>query len=189
MSRSLRVVTFSCLLTVVLVVLMLARPAPVSVAATPAPTASAMTADEVRVFVTRWLKANGEALKTGNCPEFVGEFYSPKFVQHNQGSDPDSGFSDVVATCVTVHGATSDFHTEIKDVMVEGNRFTVLMVNRATNTGPWPPLITIPTNKKLEWQEVDLCRIADGKIQECRQVWDSLNLLLQLGLEISMPKK
>lgn len=77
-----------------------------------------------------------------------------------------------------------DFHTEIQDLIAEGDKAVARVIMTGTHTGDF---YGIPaTGKRVEFTGMFIARIADGKIVEHWGEEDSYGLLLQLGLKLKM---
>ena len=75
-----------------------------------------------------------------------------------------------------------DFHTEIKDLVAEGDKVVARVLMTGTHTGNF---YGIPaTGKRVEFTGVYIARIENGKIVEHWGEEDSYGLLLQLGMKL-----
>jgi steroid delta-isomerase-like uncharacterized protein len=75
-----------------------------------------------------------------------------------------------------------DFHTEIQDLIAEGDKVVARVLMTGTHTGNF---YGIPaTGKRVEFTGVFIARIENGKIVEHWGEEDSYGLLLQLGLKL-----
>ena len=75
-----------------------------------------------------------------------------------------------------------DFHTEIQDLVAEGDKVVARVLMTGIHTGDF---YGIPaTGKRVEFTGVFIARIADGKIIEHWGEEDSYGLLLQLGMKL-----
>jgi predicted ester cyclase len=79
-----------------------------------------------------------------------------------------------------VRSAVPDFHTEIEDLVAEGNRVAWRYSSAGSHTGA--PLFGTPaTGRAVNWTGTAILRIEGGMIQE---IWDNVDLLAiysQLG--------
>ena len=85
-----------------------------------------------------------------------------------------------------IHKATllgmPDWHTEIEDLIAEGDKVAARIIMTGTHTGDF---FGIPaTGKKISFSGIYIVRIANGRIVEHWGEEDSVGLLQQLG---SMP--
>ncbi len=75
-----------------------------------------------------------------------------------------------------------DFHTEIQDLVAEGDTVVARVLMTGTHTGDF---YGIPaTGKRVEFTGVFIARIENGKIVEHWGEEDSYGLLLQLGMKL-----
>ncbi len=73
-----------------------------------------------------------------------------------------------------------DGKSTIEDIAVDGDKVWARVSARATNTGPFMGMP--PTGKRVNFEVMDLCRFAGGKIVEHWGVTDNLVMMQQLGL-------
>ncbi len=83
-----------------------------------------------------------------------------------------------------IHRATMDawpdLHTEIVDLIAEGDRVAARIVMTAT---PQKPLMGVPaTGRSFRMTGLYVVRLANGKIVEHRGVEDAVGMLQQLGV-------
>jgi steroid delta-isomerase-like uncharacterized protein len=75
-----------------------------------------------------------------------------------------------------------DFHTEIQDLVAEGDTVVARVLMTGTHTGDF---YGIPaTGKRVEFTGVFIARIENGRIVEHWGEEDSYGLLLQLGMKL-----
>src|SRR3972149_6566775 len=81
--------------------------------------------------------------------------------------------------------ALPDFHIRELHTVAQGDWISREFVNTGTHTGPLVGADgrTIPpTNKRVEFNEIDLFKIEGGKVTEMRLYFDQLGFLAQLGI-------
>ncbi len=67
----------------------------------------------------------------------------------------------------------------------KGDKVMVWDIDSANHVGMWR---NIPaTNKRVSWRAVDCYRLADGKVVECRFMFDTFSFLQQIGA-IALPQ-
>lgn len=109
------------------------------------------------------------------------ELTSPDLVEHqNFGPDHAPGAEGVKAVIASLRRAFSDFHLEIEDLSVDGDKVWLRMVGTGINDGPF--MGNEPTGRRMRTDVFDLIRVADGKMVEHWGVPDRLGTLFQLGL-------
>jgi steroid delta-isomerase-like uncharacterized protein len=75
-----------------------------------------------------------------------------------------------------------DFHTEIQDLIAEGDKVVARVLMTGTHTGDF---YGIPaTGKRVEFTGVFIARIENGRIVEHWGEEDAYNLLLQMGMKL-----
>ena len=102
-----------------------------------------------------------------------------RFVWHgpnDESSDP--GFSDQGLR--NEFAAFPDIRYEIADVIAEGDKVVVRLVEPATFTGEW--LGIPPTGNRVTLRGTSIFRFERGKIVEEWDRWDTVGLLLELGV-------
>ncbi len=76
--------------------------------------------------------------------------------------------------------AFSDYNETIEDIIAEGDKVWVFITYTATHTGELLGLA--PTGKKLTAKAVDIHRIVDGKVVEYRNVTNTMDWNILLGV-------
>jgi predicted ester cyclase len=113
--------------------------------------------------------------------EIADELTSPELLEHqNFGPDHAPGAEGVKAVIASLRRAFSDFHLEIEDVVVDGDKVWLRMVGTGTNNGPF--MGNPPTGRPMRTDVFDLIRVSHGKMIEHWGVPDRLATLFQLGL-------
>lgn len=83
--------------------------------------------------------------------------------------------------------AFTDFHFDIKDILIEGDKISLWAEIRGTHTGE---LFGIPaTNKKVIFREAVWYKMKDGKLDEVYPFVDYNSLFEQLGQYPSLQKQ
>jgi steroid delta-isomerase-like uncharacterized protein len=80
--------------------------------------------------------------------------------------------------------AFPDGEVKIVNVIVQGNWAVVEFVNRGTQTGPLHSSLGVfpPSGRRMEARYCSVMRVADGKVVEGRDYYDSASIARQLGL-------
>lgn len=115
-----------------------------------------------------------EALNQENWAELIGEFF-PTAADANAFRSWHAPF----------RAAFPDYHVTIDEMIAEGDKVAVRQTVRATHAGEFPvwELKGIaPTGKHLVWIEVQILRVADGKILDGWLIVDGVSRLQQLGV-------
>ena len=110
------------------------------------------------------------------------EYYAADFVPHypsvgmaHVGPGPQ-GVKDLARSILE---GFPDYHETVEDLVAEGDRVAVRLTLRATNTGPLPDGTV--TGRSVEFTDMTIVRIEDGKIAELWGLSDHLTLMTQLG--------
>lgn len=125
-----------------------------------------------------------EAVNSGTLAEVAADILSEDFVRHDlagafPGVEGVKGAADFVAL---LRSAMPDLRFEIRDIFSSGDRVAMRLVMRGTHQGE---LLGVgPTGDTIEISEMNIYRIADGKIAETWQLPDYASLLRQLGLPL-----
>jgi steroid delta-isomerase-like uncharacterized protein len=121
-----------------------------------------------------------EGFNQGNL-DVCEELNAADLVEHQDfGPNHLSGPEGVKAVVTSLRRAFPDFHLEIEDLTVDGDKVWLRMVGSGTNDGPF--MGNPPTGRRMRTNVFDVIRVRDGKIVEHWGVPDRLGTLFQLGL-------
>ena len=113
--------------------------------------------------------------------EVADELTSPDLVEHQDfGPHHAAGAEGVKAVIASLRRAFSDFHLQIEDLVVDGERVWLRMTGTGTNDGPF--MGSPPTGRTMRTPVFDVIRVRDGRMVEHWGVPDRLGTLFQLGL-------
>ena len=142
-------------------------------AATPAQT----NPDDNKALVRRWIDQgfNNKDLSV------VDEIFISEIIINGQRVD-HLGLKNSMSRFIK---AFPDLRVTITEVIAEGDKVVMWYTVQGTQTGEFDGIRA--TGKQVRWIGADLFRIVKGKIVECRFVDDSLGLLRQLGVTVSLP--
>ena len=107
----------------------------------------------------------------------VDELTAPDYVEHTHRYKGREAHKQFLAMHIK---GFPDFHMAIEDMITEGDNVWVLFKVTGTHTGEFLGLA--PTGEKVTFTSVQIYRIVDGKMAECRAVSDSVDFLRQLGV-------
>jgi steroid delta-isomerase-like uncharacterized protein len=118
---------------------------------------------------------------------------TPGIVAHEGGSQRNFEGLEAVKDWITaVRTGYPDFHWTIDDVIVAGDKMTLLWSWTGTNTGPspgGPDVEPLPaTGKTVSNSGVAVIHLVDGKINESWSFYDMASQQLQLGFTITPPE-
>jgi steroid delta-isomerase-like uncharacterized protein len=119
-----------------------------------------------------------EVWSKGNLA-IVDEIYAPNFICHPVGG-PEWRGREGVRQIVTRHRTSfPDWHEQIEDIIIEGDRVVTRFTSRGTHKGEFRGIP--PTGNQVTIAEVAIYRIAEGKIAEQWVFPDEMELLRQVG--------
>jgi predicted ester cyclase len=148
-------------------------------AATPPSTASrSVDAVERNKALVRELT---EVVWNGRGLDRIADFYAPEFVADYRPYSPLREGHDGIRRMVEgAWMAFPDYHEELHELIAEGDRVVVHLTISGTQSGQWGPLP--PTGKRVQFEEIVILQIRDGKVHRQRGIPDNLNALRQLGV-------
>ena len=114
----------------------------------------------------------------------AGEFYAEDFQANYPITDWGRGLEGLKRLATDQRAAFPDYREQIDELITAGDRVIVRLTIRGTHKGPRPNLPA--TGKAVEFSDVTICRIENGKIVEQSGLSDYLSLYLQLGV-IELP--
>ncbi len=112
----------------------------------------------------------------------IDDLYAVDFVAHYSSvgmPDVGPGPEGVKQLASSIRESFPDYHETVEDLVASGDRVAVRLTLRGTNTGPLPDGTV--TGKAVEFTDMTMVRIADGKIAELWGLSDHLSILVQLG--------
>lgn len=111
----------------------------------------------------------------------IPEFYASDFVADYRPYVPlREGHAGIRGMVEGAWTAFPDYHEELNELIAEGDRVVVHLTISGTQQGQWGPLR--PTGKRLQFEEIVILQIRDGKVRRQRGIPDNLNALRQLGV-------
>ena len=121
-----------------------------------------------------------EGFNQGNL-DVCDELAADDLVEHQDfGPGHALGPEGVKAVISSLRRGFPDFHLEIEDIAVDGDKVWLRMAGSGTNDGSF--MGNPPTGRRMRTDVFDLIRVRDGKIVEHWGVPDRLGTLFQLGL-------
>jgi steroid delta-isomerase-like uncharacterized protein len=133
-----------------------------------------MTQSNIDVVKKSW-----EYYQTGDLAG-SRSLFADSFVAHVAGYPRNIGIDEYAAQGKDWLKAFPDFHLEIEDYIVEGDRVVTRAVINGTHQGD---LMGIPaTGKRVRLPGILIDRVNDGKIIERWASWDLIGLMNQVGL-------
>jgi len=100
------------------------------------------------------------------------------YLQHAPGATP--GRATIKRHLALYRAGFPDLRVGIEDILAEGDRVVARTMTEGTHTGPF--LGHPPTRRRFRADGLDIFRLRDGKLVEHWAVFDTLGMLIQLGL-------
>ena len=111
--------------------------------------------------------------------DLAAELFTPGHEMHDPQVPAGKG-PDGMAQTIAVYQENVEGHWEIEDIFSTNDRVTVRWTGSGTHVGE---VNGVPaTGKKVSVDAISIHRMADGKIAETWEVWDTLGFLQQLGV-------
>lgn len=117
------------------------------------------------------------------CNERKNELAAELFTDDHAFHDPQIQIGRgpaAVAGAVAVYQEGVDGHWTIEEMFSSGDRVTVRWTGSGTHVGEVNGIP--PTGKPIRVDAISVHRLADGKIAETWEVWDTLGFLQQVGV-------
>jgi steroid delta-isomerase-like uncharacterized protein len=131
-----------------------------------------------RVFHLAWAKRDYGLIRSSCVPDMP--YYSPSNTKQTDSVEDLIKFAD------SIYVALSDYHIKIEEIIAEGNMVSLRAVVSGIQIGE---ILGVPASgKRIEWGQILMFRIENGKITEMREDYDALGLMQQLGMELK-PKE
>jgi steroid delta-isomerase-like uncharacterized protein len=119
---------------------------------------------------------NGKNLAT------MDELFTPDYVEQNLANPDELGNLESAKQTVNYFlSAFPDVRVTNDDMFAEGDRVAIRMTARGTHKGEFMGIA--PTGKKVTFMGISDARIADGKIAECWEMYDTPGLMRQIGAD------
>ena len=110
----------------------------------------------------------------------VDQILAPNWVNHDPSMPPLQGYEGFKQLTMLFRSAFPGFHTEIEDMLAEGDKVAARFRLRGTNTGSFQGMP--PTGKAVDVTGTGIFRVVDGKVTDNWVNFDALGLMQQLGV-------
>ena len=135
-----------------------------------------MTTDQNKALVRRLVE---EAQAAGNLA-LVDELLAPDFIDHSPLPSVPPTRDGVRALFAALHAAFPDLQITIHEQLAEGDKVMTRKTFAGTHQGEF---LGVPaTGRPVQFDVIDILRVANGKLTEHRCLVDQLALLQQLGV-------
>ena len=116
--------------------------------------------------------------------EGVGHLFARDFVHHFRGPMP-AGFEGLRQIGIMMNGAFPDVVVTEEDLIACGDKVVDRSSAAATHKGAL--MGSPPTHKRVQWSEIHIYRLKDGKVAEHWAEIAMLELLQQAGVVPAVP--
>ena len=130
-----------------------------------------MTSDENKVIFKKLIEANTLAS--------IDELCAPDFVGHLPSFPAPTDRTNFIAFASMLYSAFPDLHHTVEVHLAENDMVAGCVIVRGTHQGDFQGIPA--TGKKVEFYDLIIARLKDGKAVELWAQLDVLNLLQQLG--------
>jgi predicted ester cyclase len=116
----------------------------------------------------------------GDFSGLSSEFTTPTAVLHFRGRDivlSEAGTRGVVQTW---RRGFPDFHFQVEDVVVQGDKVALRLTFTGIQTGPF--MGAPPSGRPIKVSETVIARVVNGRISDIWEDYDELGMRQQLGL-------
>lgn len=130
----------------------------------------------VRQTIKEWNAVNGDVAKMRSL---FDKYYAPDFIYHDV-STGDTNREQTIQDMAKYLTAFPDVSYSIDDILAEGDKTAVRCTLRATHKGTFRGITA--TGKRIVVEQVEIHKIAGGKIVEAWGFSDSQGMMTQLGI-------
>src|SRR5262245_32112961 len=111
----------------------------------------------------------------------IPEFYDEAYIADYRPYAPvQKGHGAIRGMVERAWAAFPDYHEELHELLAEGQLVVTRFTISGTQSGPWGVLPA--TGKRVQFDEIVILELRDGKIVHQRGVADNLTALRQLGV-------
>ena len=120
-----------------------------------------------------------EEMANGRQNELASELFAADHVMHDPQVPAGPG-PDGMAAVISTYQEGVDGHWTVDDLFSSGDKVVARWTGSGTHVGEVNGIP--PTGKAVSVDAISIHRMADGKIAETWEVWDTLGFLQQLGV-------
>ncbi len=133
----------------------------------------------MRTFFEAWGNGDYETLKDLTTPDYG--FYFPS------NSRSPLSREELVSTTKNLRKAFPDISWRMESLVADGDTVVFRFVQTGTHQGVFQGIPA--TGIKVECSGILISRISDGKVVEQREEFDSLGMMMQLGMALTPKEK
>ncbi len=109
----------------------------------------------------------------------IGDYLTDDYVDHTLPPGVPTGVEGFTQMIAMFKGAFPDLRVTVDDMIAEGDKVVMRGTNSATHKGD---LMGIPASgKPINFSEVHIVRLVDGKLAEHWAVEDQMTMMQQIG--------
>ena len=116
-----------------------------------------------------WNQGNLDIIEDVFSTDYIGHYPHTEIV----------GIEGIKGMIRFIRGAFQDWHEELKDIIISGEKVVARFLCTGTHTGFFMEMA--PTGNKVEFEEIAIFLIRNGKVVEQWGVFDSYRMMDQLG--------
>ncbi len=135
-----------------------------------------MSVEKSKVLLRRYVE---EVLNKGNI-DAVAKFFAANCVDHTAPPGTPPGVSGIKQLLTATLAAFSNLRVTIEDMIAEGDKVVSRFTGRGTHATSF--MGVPPTGRELTIMQINIDRIAGGKIVEHWGLADQMTLMQQLGV-------
>lgn len=114
------------------------------------------------------------------------ELLVPDLVVHYSGPQEDLTLDTGIQVIKTFYQAFPDYSHSIEDIFAKGDKVAVRMLQQATHKADFQGIP--PTGNKINYYQITIMQVKDGKVRGWWIVEDNLGMMMQLDMELK-PKE
>lgn len=122
---------------------------------------------------------NDEVINKKNA-DAIGQFFAADYVDHNPPPIGEPGLEGFKQALGAYFAAFPDLHTDIDDLIAEGDKVVGGMTTCGTHRGELMGIA--PTGKQITMAEIHIVRYSGGKVVEHWGIEESMGMMQQLGV-------
>lgn len=116
----------------------------------------------------------------------VDELFADDYIIHVAGMDLESSHETLKENLMRAHLTFPDFHMALKHLVADGKLVMAHWINTGTHTGelklPGMEQGIPPSGNKINFMEVAIFRLENGKIAKGWYISDQLGMMQQIGM-------
>jgi steroid delta-isomerase-like uncharacterized protein len=119
---------------------------------------------DVRAFMERFFAEAINKQDVSRLDEFCAPDYKWHGAENSEALGEAMGFPEYVRVCKSFFDAFPDFHVDIKEILVDGDRACVRYVEGGTHALEFAGFPA--TGERAAWSGIGIFHLRDGKIHE-----------------------